>query len=85
MIHVKALYNSRKSNGDVSDWACDVCGKIGAAYIELLTTLPEYGREQHETYICGGCLSDWQRLINESILKDVMDSVERRRRRESNV
>jgi len=78
MIEIEAVYNPRKPNGDVSDMSCDICRNIGAAYIELVTTLSEYGHEQHITYICKGCLNDCEALINKSILKDVMDSVHRR-------
>jgi hypothetical protein len=79
MIEVIAVYNPRKSNGAVSDMPCDICGNVGAAYIELDTTLPDNGLEQHITYICKGCLDNWQALINKSILNDVMESVHRRK------
>ena len=82
-MEVKAIYNPRKSNGDVSDMACDVCGKIGAAYIELMTSVFHRPHEAHVTLVCKSCLSDWGKLINKSILQDVMDSVERRRRKEN--
>jgi uncharacterized membrane protein len=72
MIEVRTFYNSRDQDGSVSDVACDCCGKIGAAYIEINNDL-----------ICKGCLDDWDKIINKSILKDVMDSVERRRRKEN--
>ena len=84
-MKVRAIYNSRKPNGDVSDLGCDVCGKIGAAYVELMTSMPHRPYEAHKTLVCQGCLDDWTKLINEAILQDVMDSVERRRRRESDV
>lgn len=70
MIKISAIYNARKSNGDVSDIACDGCGNIGAAYVKLNGNL-----------ICKGCLEDWAILINKSILQDVMDSVQRRKER----
>jgi hypothetical protein len=82
-MNVKAIYNPRKPNGDVSSVECDVCGKIGAAYIELMTSLPHRFYEAHKTLICKSCLDDWDKLINKSILQDVMDSVERRRRKEN--
>ena len=83
VFDVKAVYNSRKPNGDVSDLACDVCGKIGAAYIELSTMMIHRAHELHTTSICRSCLDDWAVLINKSILKDVMDSVQRRKEREN--
>ena len=80
-MKVTAIYNSRKPNGDVSDLACDVCGNIGSAYVELMTSVFHRPYEAHKTLVCSGCLGEWRRMINKSILQDVMDSVERRRRR----
>lgn len=71
-MKVTAIYNPRNPNGDVSDLACDYCEKIGAAYISL-----------NGLYICKGCLEEWGRLINKSILQDIMDSVQRRKEKES--
>jgi uncharacterized membrane protein len=68
MIEVRTFYNSRNSDGSVSDVACDCCGKIGAAYVEI-----------NDDLICQGCLDNWTILINKSILQDVMDSVQRRK------
>ena len=70
-MNVRAVYNSRKPNGDVSNICCDHCGKIGAAYIKLaIGTSVEL--------ICKGCLSDWDKMINTIIMDDIMDSVCRR-------
>ena len=63
----KELKNE-KTNGSVSDLPCTYCGCIGAAYISIRTDL-----------ICQGCLDSWTNLINEAILQDVMDSVQRRK------
>lgn len=82
-MQIKAIYNSRKPNGDVSDLACGVCGKIGAAYIEFMTSMPHRPYEAHKTLICRSCLDDWANLINKSILQDVMDSVQRRKEKEN--
>ena len=67
-MKIRAIYNHRKPNGDVSDIACGICKSIGAAYIEL-----------DETLVCQGCLDRWTSMINEVILQDVMDSVQRRK------
>ena len=80
-MNVKAIYNSRRPNNDVSDIACDVCGEIGAAYVELTTGVAHRPHEAHRNLVCKSCLNDWDKLINKSILQDVMNSVERRRRR----
>ena len=82
-MKVKSIYNPRNPDGSVSDIACDVCGCIGAAYIELMTSVFHRPYEAHKTLVCKGCLNDWDALINKSILQDVMDSVERRRGREN--
>jgi len=67
MIEVRTFYNNRNDDGSVSDVACDCCNKIGAAYVEL-----------NDDLVCQGCLDRFTRLINECILLDVMDSVQRR-------
>ncbi len=78
-LEVTAVYNPRRPNGDVSSVGCDSCGKIGAAYIKIDHPYDFLGCK----LICKGCLSDWDKMINQCILQDVHDSV--RRRREKNV
>lgn len=69
MIEIRTFYNSRNSDGSVSDIPCECCGKIGAAYIEINNDL-----------ICKRCLDWFTQCINKCILQDVMDSVQRRKK-----
>jgi hypothetical protein len=83
MITAVAVYNPRNSDGSVSNWVCDGCGKIGAAYIEITTGVAHRPYEVHKSHVCRSCLEDWGKLINNIILKDVMDSVQRRKEKEN--
>ena len=79
---VNAVY-VRKPNGDLADERCDACDKIGAAYIELTTSVTEASihltlSSQHITLICKSCLAEWDKMINEVIMNDVLESVRRR-------
>lgn len=83
MINVKAVYNPRKPNGDINNTSCDFCNKVGSAYIKLPGYHYWFQNDVNYMLICKGCLEDWGKLINNIILKDVMDSVHRRKEKEN--
>jgi len=78
-MNVETVNNPRKKNGDFGDIYCDVCGNNSSAYIKLSTSMPHRPYEAHVTIVCKGCLFKWDRLINKTILDDVVKKgIERR-------